>query len=206
MQRQDTDERLRRLQTDKESLVLQVQVLTEQVQAQSEKISELESKVTEKVHSFNEVEERLHREMLSRSSLETQKLELLSVMSDLKLKLASLERDNFDLRSSYQNNNNNTSSVGRRPPLAPSVSASTRGMLTSTPQSSPAKSGSYNSLQQSVTTPKVTFSSFFVCFLFIFCCCFRHHRQQHVVKLIFSTEVFHVNHFQQQQFYLEIIH
>lgn len=92
--------------------------------------------------------------MLSRSSLETQKLELLSVMSDLKLKLASLERDNFDLRSSYQNNNNNTS-VGRRPPLAPSVSSSTRGMLTSTPQSSPAKSGSYNSLQQSVTTPKV---------------------------------------------------
>lgn len=154
LQRQDTDERLRRLQTDKESLVLQVQVLTEQVQAQSEKISELESKVTEKVHSFNEVEERLHREMLSRSSLETQKLELLSVMSDLKLKLASLERDNFDLRSSYQNNNN-TSSVGRRPPLAPSVSSSTRGMLTSTPQSSPAKSGSYNSLQQSVTTPKV---------------------------------------------------
>lgn len=155
-QRQDTDERLRRLQTDKESLVLQVQVLTEQVQAQSEKISELECKVTDKVHSFNEVEERLHREMLSRSSLETQKLELLSVMSDLKLKLASLERDNFDLRSSYQNNNNNTSSVGRRPPLAPSVSSSTRGMLTSTPQSSPAKSGSYNSLQQSVTTPKVT--------------------------------------------------
>lgn len=134
---------------------MQVQVLTEQVQAQSEKISELESKVTEKVHSFNEVEGRLHREMLSRSSLETQKLELLSVMSDLKLKLASLERDNFDLRSSYQNNNNNTSSVGRRPPLAPSISSSTRGMLTSTPQSSPAKSGSYNSLQQSVTTPKV---------------------------------------------------
>lgn len=162
--------------------------------------------MTEKVHSFNEVEERLHREMLSRSSLETQKLELLSVMSDLKLKLASLERDNFDLRSSYQNNNNNTSSVGRRPPLAPSISSSTRGMLTSTPQSSPAKSGSYNSLQQSVTTPKVTNLNFLLVLKLIFCIFNRHHRQQHVVKLIFNIEVFHVNHFQQQQFYPEIIH
>jgi hypothetical protein len=36
--------------------------------------------------------------MLSRSSLETQKLELLSAMSELKLQQAALERDNLELR------------------------------------------------------------------------------------------------------------
>jgi len=36
--------------------------------------------------------------MLSRSSLETQKLELLSAMSELKLQHAALERDNLELR------------------------------------------------------------------------------------------------------------
>jgi hypothetical protein len=36
--------------------------------------------------------------MLSRSSLETQKLELLSAMSELKLQQAALERDNMELR------------------------------------------------------------------------------------------------------------
>lgn len=60
-QRQDTDERLRRLQTDKESLALQVQVLSEQVSAQHERINELENKLTEKTQLMNNVEDLLHR-------------------------------------------------------------------------------------------------------------------------------------------------
>lgn len=42
--------------------------------------------------------------MLSRSSLETQKLELLSAISELKLQQATLERENFELRSAFLKN------------------------------------------------------------------------------------------------------
>lgn len=60
-QRQDTDERLRRLQTDKESLALQVQVLTEQVTAQGEKIGELERVVADKTQLLHNTEDLLQR-------------------------------------------------------------------------------------------------------------------------------------------------
>lgn len=53
--------------------------------------------------------------MLSRSSLETQKLELMSAMSELKLQQASLERENLELRASHFNNN--TIPADRRPPV-----------------------------------------------------------------------------------------
>lgn len=43
--------------------------------------------------------------MLSRSSLETQKLELMSAMSELKLQQAALERENLELRATHLNNN-----------------------------------------------------------------------------------------------------
>lgn len=42
--------------------------------------------------------------MLSRSSLETQKLELLSAISEMKLQQATLERENFELRSAFLKN------------------------------------------------------------------------------------------------------
>lgn len=44
--------------------------------------------------------------MLSRSSLETQKLELMSIISDLKLQQASIERENMELRNNLHMNNN----------------------------------------------------------------------------------------------------
>lgn len=46
------------------------------------------------------------QEMLSRSSLETQKLELMSIISDLKLQQASIERENMELRNNLHMNNN----------------------------------------------------------------------------------------------------
>lgn len=94
----DVEERLRRLEADKDSLQLQVTVLTEQIEVQTDKISDLEKLLDEKKRQLSNAEDMLQREMLSRSSLETQKLELLSAMSELKLQQAALERDNLELR------------------------------------------------------------------------------------------------------------
>ncbi|XP_055537609.1 uncharacterized protein LOC129725608 isoform X12 [Wyeomyia smithii] len=179
-QRQDTDERLRRLQTDKEALALQVKVLTEQVQSQSTKIADLERTVSEKNQLLSNADDLLQRvsqfaktvgiqidkqkEMLSRSSLETQKLELMSAMSELKLQQAALERENLELRTSLVNGtpltngslltnllNNNSSNITasllrRTAPLG------SGRLVTSTPgnsvNTSPLHHGSHGSLPQ----------------------------------------------------------
>ncbi|XP_055598305.1 uncharacterized protein LOC129747911 isoform X8 [Uranotaenia lowii] len=179
-QRQDTDERLRRLQTDKEALALQVKVLTDQVQAQGAKVQELERTLAEKSQLLNNADDLLQRvsefakrvgiqidrqkEMLSRSSLETQKLELMSAMSELKLQQAALERENLELRSSLVNgtplpngtlnggilnsntlnNNNITASFLRRPTTTMGTNAAR--MITSTPTTSPLHHGSHGTL------------------------------------------------------------
>nr|XP_033490413.1 liprin-beta-2b isoform X9 [Epinephelus lanceolatus] len=84
-------ERLLRLEGDKESLVLQVSVLTDQVEAQGEKIRDLESSLEEHRLKLASTEEMLQQELISRTSLETQKLDLMDEVSYLKLKLVSME-------------------------------------------------------------------------------------------------------------------
>ncbi|XP_064848202.1 liprin-beta-2-like isoform X2 [Oncorhynchus masou masou] len=84
-------ERLTRLEGDKEFLVLQVSVLTDQVEAQGVKISDLESSLEEHQHKLNSTEEMLQQELLSRTSLESQKLDLVGEVSYLKLKLVDME-------------------------------------------------------------------------------------------------------------------
>ncbi|XP_019733762.1 liprin-beta-2b isoform X3 [Hippocampus comes] len=84
-------ERLLRLEGDKESLVLQVSVLTDQVEAQGEKIRDLESSLEEHRQKLASTEEMLQQELVSRTSLETQKLDLMDEVSYLKLKLVSIE-------------------------------------------------------------------------------------------------------------------
>lgn len=59
------------------------------------------------------------QERLTRSSLETQKLELMSAMSELKLQQAVLERENLELRASHFNNN--TIAADRRLPPVPNT-------------------------------------------------------------------------------------
>uniref|UniRef100_A0A8C1M1A5 PPFIA binding protein 2 n=1 Tax=Cyprinus carpio TaxID=7962 RepID=A0A8C1M1A5_CYPCA len=86
-------ERLVRLEGDKESLVLQVSVLTDQVEAQGEKIRDLESSLEEHHHKLISTEEMLQQELFSRTSLETQKLELVDEVSYLKLKLVGMEEE-----------------------------------------------------------------------------------------------------------------
>lgn len=104
--------------------------------------------------------------MLSRSSLETQKLELMSAMSELKLQQAALERENLDLRTNHLNNNlvngnaghnGSTGSIIRRPPMAPTrlTSTTSSASAASTPSPSIAAQtnghplgGSHGNLQQ----------------------------------------------------------
>ncbi|XP_063738048.1 liprin-beta-2 isoform X2 [Eleginops maclovinus] len=84
-------ERLSRLEGDKESLILQVSVLTDQVEAQGAKISDLQNSLVEHQHKLNSTEEMLQQEFLHRTSLENQKLSLMGEVSYLKLKLADME-------------------------------------------------------------------------------------------------------------------
>ncbi|XDA84314.1 hypothetical protein R6Z07M_014119 [Ovis aries] len=86
-------ERLARLEGDKESLILQVSVLTDQVEAQGEKIRDLEVCLEGHQVKLNAAEEMLQQELLSRTSLETQKLNLMTEVSELKLKLVGMEKE-----------------------------------------------------------------------------------------------------------------
>ncbi|XP_070762827.1 liprin-beta-1b isoform X2 [Enoplosus armatus] len=89
-------ERLSRLESDKESLVLQVSVLTDQVEAQGEKIRDLDLCLDEHREKLNATEEMLQQELHCRTALETQKLELMSEVTNLKLKLNSMDNERLD--------------------------------------------------------------------------------------------------------------
>uniref|UniRef100_A0A8C8ATF2 PPFIA binding protein 2 n=1 Tax=Otus sunia TaxID=257818 RepID=A0A8C8ATF2_9STRI len=95
-------ERLARLEGDKESLILQVSVLTDQVEAQGEKIRDLEICLEGHQLKLNATEEMLQQELLSRTSLETQKLDLMAEVSDLKIKLVGMEKE----QSEYEEKKN----------------------------------------------------------------------------------------------------
>lgn len=95
-------ERLSRLESDKESLVLQVSVLTDQVEAQGEKIRDLDLCLDEHREKLNATEEMLQQELLCRTALETQKLELMSEVSNLKLKLNTMEKDRLDFDDRFR--------------------------------------------------------------------------------------------------------
>lgn len=94
-------DRLARLEGDKESLVLQVSVLTDQVEAQGEKIRDLECCLDEHREKLNATEEMLQQELLSRTSLETQKLDLMTEVSNLKIKLNTMEKDRLEYEDRY---------------------------------------------------------------------------------------------------------
>ncbi|NWQ78438.1 LIPB2 protein, partial [Columbina picui] len=100
-------ERLARLEGDKESLILQVSVLTDQVEAQGEKIRDLEICLEGHQLKLNATEEMLQQELLSRTSLETQKLDLMAEVSELKIKLVGMEKE----QSEYEEKQNKAESV-----------------------------------------------------------------------------------------------
>ncbi|TNN57391.1 Liprin-beta-1 [Liparis tanakae] len=95
-------ERLSRIESDKESLVLQVSVLTDQVEAQGEKIRDLDFCLDEHRDKLNATEEMLQQELMCRNDLETQKLDLMSEVSNLKLNLSSIEKDRLDFDDRFR--------------------------------------------------------------------------------------------------------
>ncbi|XP_055902501.1 liprin-beta-1 [Eupeodes corollae] len=115
--RQDTDERLRRLQRDKEALAVQYQTMTDKVAEQGDRILELERQLVEKAQQLSTAEERLQRQVLSQSALETQKLELMTALSELKLHRAALERENVELKSNSSSSSSGGSGLAKIQPF-----------------------------------------------------------------------------------------
>uniref|UniRef100_A0A0C9RNY1 Ppfibp1_0 protein n=1 Tax=Fopius arisanus TaxID=64838 RepID=A0A0C9RNY1_9HYME len=107
----NTEERLRKLENERAGLHMEVSVLSEQVDAQSSKILELENILQEKKDAMRQMEDVLQKEVLSRSALETQKLELLTSLSEMKLRQASLEHENVALRSATSISNVRTTII-----------------------------------------------------------------------------------------------
>ncbi|KAL9972844.1 hypothetical protein ACROYT_G019225 [Oculina patagonica] len=76
-----------RLEDEKESLILQVSVLTDQVEAQGEKIRDLEFTKEEMQIKLEEAEQFLESEVMKTTNLLNEKLELVTEISSLKMAL-----------------------------------------------------------------------------------------------------------------------
>ncbi|XP_077994196.1 liprin-beta-1-like isoform X2 [Glandiceps talaboti] len=87
------EEKIERLEGDKESLTLQNSVLTEQVEAQTSRLNELQQNVDELQEHIAKTEQMLQQEITTKSKLEMEKLDLMAELSDLKIKLASADKD-----------------------------------------------------------------------------------------------------------------
>ncbi|XP_073939176.1 liprin-beta-1-like isoform X1 [Castor canadensis] len=72
---------------------LEVSVLTDQVEAQGEKIRDLEFCLEEHREKLNATEEMQQQELLSRTSLDTQKLDLMA-----EIKLTTVEKDRWIMK------------------------------------------------------------------------------------------------------------
>jgi len=96
------EERLLALEDDKDKLHVQVAVLSDQIENQTDKISDLEKVLDDKKEVLRKTEDVLQREILNKSSLETQKLELLSEITDIKIKQSATDRENVELRRRLQ--------------------------------------------------------------------------------------------------------
>jgi chromosome segregation ATPase len=99
LEQPEVEERLQRLEGDKDSLQMQVSILMDQIEVQTEKIADLEKNLSDRTSQLQRAEDVLQKEMLARSSAETAKLELLSEMSAMKLRSTALERENLELRA-----------------------------------------------------------------------------------------------------------
>ncbi|XP_071954632.1 liprin-beta-1-like isoform X4 [Antedon mediterranea] len=89
----DTQDQIRKLEAGKESLLLQVAVLTDQVEVQSEKINELEFTLSEENKLVAQKESQMKEEMSLRHSLESHKLDLIAEITSLKLQLNGAKQE-----------------------------------------------------------------------------------------------------------------
>ncbi|XP_033107001.1 liprin-beta-1-like [Anneissia japonica] len=89
----DTQDQIRKLEANKESLHLQVAVLTDQVEVQSEKIAELEVTLSKESKLVAKTESQMKEEMSLRHSLESHKLDLIAEITSLKLQLTGAKQE-----------------------------------------------------------------------------------------------------------------
>uniref|UniRef100_A0A0R3RN66 Liprin-beta-2-like n=1 Tax=Elaeophora elaphi TaxID=1147741 RepID=A0A0R3RN66_9BILA len=98
----ELQEKLHRLAMARDSLSLQVTILTEQVGAQKEKIRDLENLLATKANNLDSTEELLQERVDSNGDLESKKLDLLAEVSNLKLKYATLEKEKMETERKLQ--------------------------------------------------------------------------------------------------------
>uniref|UniRef100_A0A8R1TS09 SAM domain-containing protein n=1 Tax=Onchocerca volvulus TaxID=6282 RepID=A0A8R1TS09_ONCVO len=98
----ELQEKLHRLAMARDSLSLQVTILTEQVGAQKEKIRDLENLLATKANNLDSTEELLQERVGSNGDLESKKLDLLAEVSNLKLKYATLEQEKMETERKLQ--------------------------------------------------------------------------------------------------------
>nr|CRZ22472.1 BMA-HLB-1 [Brugia malayi] len=98
----ELQEKLHRLAMARDSLSLQVTILTEQVGAQKEKIRDLENLLATKANNLDSTEELLQERVDSNGDLESRKLDLLAEVSNLKLKYATLEKEKMETERKLQ--------------------------------------------------------------------------------------------------------
>lgn len=96
------EDRLRALEGDKDQLHIQVTVLSDQVENQTDKITDLERVLDDKQGVLQKTEDVLARELLEKSALETARLGLLSEITDMRLRQTATERENQELRRRLQ--------------------------------------------------------------------------------------------------------
>ncbi|GAB6021258.1 PTPRF interacting protein binding protein, variant 2 [Chamberlinius hualienensis] len=90
----DLQEHFKRLEKEKDTLSLQVSVLNEQIEAQADKIRDLESGLSMKQEQLENFEEMMQRSL---TKLESQKLDLLSEISNLKLRVALADKEKLEV-------------------------------------------------------------------------------------------------------------
>ncbi|XP_022252699.1 liprin-beta-1-like isoform X3 [Limulus polyphemus] len=99
---EELHERVHRLEMEKENLMMQVSVLTDQVEAQTDKLRELEADIEEKKEQIDNTEEMLQQELLTRSSLESSKFDLITEVSNLRLRLSTVEQEKQDCDEAFK--------------------------------------------------------------------------------------------------------
>ncbi|CAI9725262.1 liprin-beta-1 isoform X12 [Octopus vulgaris] len=91
------EEKITRLESDKQNLLLQIGVLKDQLEAKGDKIRELEYSLEDKRSRLFTTEQMLQNELLTRASLETDKQDLMAEVTSLKIKLTTAERERHEL-------------------------------------------------------------------------------------------------------------
>ncbi|CAD5121455.1 DgyrCDS9959 [Dimorphilus gyrociliatus] len=94
---QITAERIRRAERDKQALMFQVAMLNDQLDSQAVRLRDVQLCADERQTQLARAQHFLQKELLSRTAAETHKLDLMAEISNLKLKLATSEKERREL-------------------------------------------------------------------------------------------------------------